>query len=162
MRIRTARVGDVDLLTEIAHQAKQYWGYPDDWMRQWSGALTFDGGALSTMKVFVAEDEGGVLGFYALAGGGATVDLEHLWVRPRAMGRGVGRSLVEHAVATAAAGGADVVAIEADPYAEPFYRRVGAVRVGESPAPMPGAPDRVLPVLHIAVSRRLDRDPGER
>jgi hypothetical protein len=38
--------------------------------------------------------------------------------------------------------------IESDPYAEPFYERLGAVRVGETPAPVAGV-ERCLPVLRF-------------
>ncbi len=37
--------------------------------------------------------------------------------------------------------------VASDPGAETFYTRLGARRVGTDPAPMPGAPDRILPVL---------------
>jgi len=36
-----------------------------------------------------------------------------------------------------------------DPHAEPFYLRLGARRVGEIAAPMPGAPERKLPLLEL-------------
>lgn len=36
-----------------------------------------------------------------------------------------------------------------DPFAEPFYLKLGARRIGAVPAPMPGAPGRVLPVLEF-------------
>lgn len=153
VRIREARIEDARALTEIAYAAKRSWDYPDAWMESWSAALTLDAAAITAMRVRVAEDDGGVLGFYALGGEGRSVQLEHLWVRPDAMGRGVGRTLVEHALATAAGGGAEVLVIESDPNAEAFYLGLGAIRVGAVPAPAPGAPDRSLPVLHLAVGR---------
>lgn len=36
-----------------------------------------------------------------------------------------------------------------DPFAEAFYLRLGARRVGSVPAPMPGAPERLLPELEF-------------
>jgi predicted N-acetyltransferase YhbS len=153
MRIRAARIEDVGALTEIAHEAKRSWGYSWEWITAWANALTIDARVLSTITAFVAEQDDDILGFYGLEGGGRTVALEHLWVRPRAMGRGVGRALLEHAVATAAGGGAEIVVIESDPHAESFYRRFGAERVGAILAPMPGAPDRTLPVLQITIAR---------
>ena len=81
------------------------------------------------------------------------MQLEHLWIRPDQMGKGIGRLLLTHALAEAERSGADVVVIESDPNAAGFYRRMGAVRVGEIQAAMPGAPDRVLPLLEISIGR---------
>lgn len=154
VRIRQARAEDAAVLAELAVAAKRSWGYPDEWMLAWSRSLTIDAEVISTMRVHLAEDaEGEILGFYALAGSGRSVQLEHLWVQPGQMGRGVGRALVEHALAAAALAGAQELVIESDPNAEAFYRRMGAVRVGMIPAPMPGAPSRTLPVLKIATGR---------
>jgi predicted N-acetyltransferase YhbS len=151
MTIRDATTEDARVLTDIARAAKASWGYPEAWMQEWSAILTIDAAAISAMRVRVAEGDDGVLGFYALQGSGPSVRLEHLWVRPGRMGQGTGRALVEHAIAAAARAGAEVIEIESDPNAEPFYRRMGAVRVGEVPAPVPGAPHRTLPLLNLPV-----------
>jgi GNAT superfamily N-acetyltransferase len=56
--------------------------------------------------------------------------LDHLWIVPQAMHRGIGRQLFEHAVEEATRLGYSCIKIEADPNAEGFYKRMGAVRVG--------------------------------
>jgi hypothetical protein len=56
------------------------------------------------------------------------------------------------AIAHAREYGGCVFRIESDPYAESFYRSLGAERVGLVPAPMPGAPDRTLPLLVLDLS----------
>jgi GNAT superfamily N-acetyltransferase len=71
--------------------------------------------------------------------------LEHVWVDPSCHGQGVGRALVEHATNEARG----VIAVVADPNAERFYIKLGAVRVGDVNAPMPGAPSRKLPLLEF-------------
>ena len=73
--------------------------------------------------------------------------LEHFWVAPENMGCGVGRALLAHAVGIAASGGAQALAIDADPNAEPFYLACGALRVGAVAAPTEGAPSRARPQL---------------
>jgi GNAT superfamily N-acetyltransferase len=72
--------------------------------------------------------------------------MEHLWLRPAWAGRGIGRSLFEHAVRTARLRGARNVTIESDPHAEGFYLHMGARRVGEVAADVDGARRR-LPKL---------------
>jgi GNAT superfamily N-acetyltransferase len=136
-------------LTAIAHAAKRHWGYPESWIAAWGEALTITPAFVAARPVFVAEDGGGaVRGFHALAPAGDDWTLEHLWVLPDCIGTGVGRLLFEHAAATARAGGAAALAIEADPHAEGFYRHMGARRVGEVPAAMDDRP-RILPLLRL-------------
>lgn len=50
--------------------------------------------------------DGDVVGFYALSPGTETVELEHVWVSPEEMGRGIGEHLFEHAVGEARSRGA--------------------------------------------------------
>ena len=57
---------------------------------------------------------------------------------------------MRHAIATARASGARTLRIEADPYAEPFYQAMGAMRIGETPSG--SIPGRMLPLLHLTLS----------
>jgi GNAT superfamily N-acetyltransferase len=74
----------------------------------------------------------------------------HLWLAPHTMRVGVGRALIEAALAHAAARTAPPLEVEADPHAAPFYERLGFARVGTVPAPMPGDARRVLVALRFA------------
>ncbi|MEJ7810751.1 MAG: GNAT family N-acetyltransferase [Gemmatimonadaceae bacterium] len=143
------------MLSAIAREAKASWGYPPVWLAQWAPALTLDASYIARHRVYVAEGEGSdggerVLGLCALADHGAAWSLEHVWVRRAAQGRGVGRLLVEHALAEArAGGGVRPVHVESDPHAAAFYAGLGARRIGAVAAPMPGAPARVLPIFEF-------------
>jgi GNAT superfamily N-acetyltransferase len=88
-------------------------------------------------------------GFYSLAFGNRAA-LEHLWMDPRFMGRGLGRRLVEHAMSRTALRGYSNLQVDADPNAESFYVRMGGIRVGLVPAPVAGA-SRLLPRVVIPV-----------
>ncbi|MFY9235224.1 MAG: GNAT family N-acetyltransferase [Fimbriimonadaceae bacterium] len=73
--------------------------------------------------------------------GASTVELSRMMIEPSAIGTGCGRLLWDHAVSTAQALGISVITLDADPNAEPFYRRMGAETVGEhdwEPPMMPG------------------------
>ena len=69
---------------------------------------------------------------------------EHMWVRPKEIGSGVGRSLFAHLLEQLHAMGATRLRIASDPHAEGFYRRMGARRVGRVPSTPAG---RYLPLL---------------
>ncbi len=148
MEIQRAIPGDAEALTRIAFAAKGYWGYPERWMERWQESLTITPDFIRRNEVYVAVVEGEMVGFYALAGRGRRIELEHLWVTPEHIGTGVGRALFDHAVRRAAALGAEVLGIEADPNAEGFYRRMGARRVGEISYPIDNQ-RRILPLLVV-------------
>jgi GNAT superfamily N-acetyltransferase len=141
---------DADVLTQLAFAAKSYWGYPERWIEQWQEALTITPGFITDNEVYVAVFEEEMGGFYALIERGSEVELEHLWVLPEHIGTGIGRALFDHAVRKAAALGATILSIEADPNAEGFYRRMGARRVGENVYEIEGH-RRELPMLILEV-----------
>ena len=145
MRIRRAAAEDADVLSDLAHRAKAHWGYPASWMREWDAQLTIIPGYLELHDVFVAEENGAIVGMCALEDQLVRWHLEHVWVEPALHGRGVGRALVLHALEEARRRHGGVVELFSDPFASGFYERLGARRAGDVAAPMPGARDRTLP-----------------
>jgi GNAT superfamily N-acetyltransferase len=153
VEIFRAEPDDADTLTRIALAAKSYWGYPGRWIEQWQEALTITPKFITDNQVYVAVFEEEMGGFYALVERGREVELEHLWVLPEHIGTGIGRALFDHAVSKAAALGAAILSIEADPNAEGFYRRMGARRVGENVYEIEGH-RRKLPLLIVDIPGR--------
>jgi GNAT superfamily N-acetyltransferase len=143
IEIRRATPNDSQRATELARSAKAHWGYPAEWLALWHEDLHISEADISKHPTFVAMVDGEVVGVCQLQAGDVGALLEHVWVDPKAHGQGVGRALVEHATS----GTHGVIAVVADPNAERFYIRLGAKRVGDVFAPMPGAPDRKLPLL---------------
>src|SRR5262245_39068962 len=130
MQIARANPGDASTLSEIAWEAKAFWGYPSEWMEQWRDQLTITPGFIATHETFVGTIDQEIVAFHALLQAQRSMRLEHLWVRPTRIGQGIGRALFRHAAARAAALGANTLTIEGDPHAAPFYRRMGAVPAG--------------------------------
>jgi GNAT superfamily N-acetyltransferase len=156
VEIRRATPGDAETLTGISLAAKRYWGYPERWISQWKEALTITPDFVRRNEVYAATSDKEIIGFYALTGRGRRIELGHLWVSPGHIGTGVGRTLFDHAVRTAASHGAELLSVEADPNAEGFYRRMGARRVGETSYRI-NDQRRVLPLL--VVDTRHHRTP---
>ena len=146
MQIVRARPNDADTLTAIAHAAKGHWGYPESWIIAWRDILTMRPEFIAENIAFCAVDEERTIGFYVLTMEDDGIHLDHLWVLPEAMGRGIGRALFQHAVAQATSSGFDSIRIEADPNAEGFYKRMGAMRVGTAVSEVEGE-RRELPLM---------------
>jgi len=151
MRIRQASPDEAAKLTEIAHDAKRYWGYPEHWIKHWQADLTISPEFIANNDVYVAEQEGELLGFYALIVRENKAELDHMWVAPKHVGSGVGKELFINAMQRAAGQNVSEVQISSDPHAAGFYQKMGATRVGEVASEIDGQP-RILP--------RLSVDPG--
>jgi len=140
--IGPARPTEAEALSALALRSKAHWGYPPDWLREWASLLTLSPADLEAREVFVARRGLEPVGFYSLEFA-RSASLEHLWVDPRLLRRGVGRLLLEHAAGRTAERGYDRLMIDSDPHAEAFYRRLGAVRVGWIDASVRGTPRRI-------------------
>ena len=150
IEIRKARPRDADTLTAIAHAAKRHWGYPEHWIEQWKADLIITPEFISANEVFVAVVDGEVVGCCALVMTDSLAELEHMWIKPEYMGSGVGRALFNHARAQAATLNVRELELSADPNAEGFYQRMGAVRIGEVVSEIDGQP-RVLPRMKVGL-----------
>jgi GNAT superfamily N-acetyltransferase len=74
----------------------------------------------------VAEDGGGVVGFAVLLPPvEGACELDAIFVEPARMRTGIGRLLIDDAVARACRWGADRIEVVANPDAVEFYERVG-------------------------------------
>ena len=148
MEIRRASSDEAAALTQIAHDAKRHWGYPEHWLAHWQEDLTISPDYIAGNPVYVAEGEAELLGFYALIIREDKAELDHLWVTPAHIGTGVGKELFLHAMQHAAKENIAAVEILSDPNAEGFYRKQGAHRSGEAVSEIDGEP-RTLPRLTV-------------
>ena len=151
--IGPATPGEIDVLTEIAHRAKAHWGYPEGWMRSWNEELTILPGYLDQAVVNVARIGGRPVGFYALVPAKERRqdwELDHLWVSPDNMGRGIGRALLTHAIREVSGRGGHSIFILSDPNAEAFYSGMGAHTIGRAEASM-DEHQRWLPEMELVV-----------
>jgi N-acetylglutamate synthase-like GNAT family acetyltransferase len=148
LKIRHARPDEAEALTALAHAAKQHWNYPDQWIAHWKDDLTITGDFIANHEVFVAMIDKEIAGCCALVLSDSLAELEHMWIDPKQMGKGIGRALFERVQARARELGAAMLELSADPHAEKFYERMGARRVGDVPAHMFGHA-RVLPRMRV-------------
>ncbi|MEP6709146.1 MAG: GNAT family N-acetyltransferase [Verrucomicrobiota bacterium] len=151
MQIIRATPDDATVLTQIAFMAKRHWGYPENWIEHWRNILTITPEFIAAHETYAARERGEIVGFYALLPEASDLRLEHLWILPEAMNRGVGRALFQHALERSSALGFATLQIESDPNAVAFYERMGSRRVGQTITELDGE-RRELPLLVCATA----------
>lgn len=152
VRVRSAGPAEAEALSDLALRSKGHWGYDEQFLEACREELTVAPARCDGQSVFVAERDGGPVGFFELGGEPPDGTLDKLYVEPRAIGSGVGSVLLTAARRAALGAGFAWLMIDADPNAEAFYVRSGARRVGSTPSG--SIAGRCLPQL------RWDMDEG--
>lgn len=146
LRLRPARLDEAGRLSALALRSKAHWGYDAVFLEQCRAELAVRPGYIEDGLCLVAEDADGILGFIACDRIAADrAEISHLFVAPEAIGRGVGRALIDAAVAKLEAQGVLVLQTASDPHAEAFYHRAGFRTVGCQPSE--SIPGRLLPTV---------------
>ncbi len=120
--MRTARAADYERVRELTFESKAHWGYDRDLVRRWADDLIFE----REGERWVAELDGGIVAWAALAPpADGVVVLDHLWVDPAWMRRGVGSRLFRLAADRARELGAKRMEWSSEPNALGFYEKMG-------------------------------------
>jgi GNAT superfamily N-acetyltransferase len=132
VRVRTALVGERRALEELMMRASTAsTRYRDD-LRSHPDAVSVPAEQFEGGLVRVAERDGAVAGFAVLLPPDDGVcELDAIFVEPELMGAGIGRALIDDAVARAEAWGAADIGVVANPDALVFYERMGFTRGDE-------------------------------
>lgn len=142
--IREAHAEELEALTALCLRSKAHWGgYDADFMAACVDELTLRPEHLG--PGLVVWDDGALRGVAQVSVTREEAHLEDMFIDPSAIGQGLGRKLFDWATSFALTRGARSLSIDSDPFAEPFYARMGAVRVGIVPSG--SVPGRVLPRL---------------
>jgi len=150
VEIRRAIPNQAETLTQIAFAAKRHWDYSEHWIQLWSPLLTITPEFIEKHETYVAYVDEQSAGFCAISIEEQKADVEHLWISPELMGKGIGTGLFNHMLSRCKELGIQVLEIESDPNAQGFYERMGAIKIGEVCGEVDGNP-RVLPVLEIKI-----------
>lgn len=130
MKIRQAHLYELPSLSELCLRSKAYWKYDRAFIEACREELTLTKANLDNDYVMVADDDGASAGVIHLVLDGTTAELEKLFIDPKWIGKGVGRTLFRWAVETAREKGATIMNVVADPGAAPFYERMGFKQFG--------------------------------
>ena len=149
-QIRLARSEEADLLTALGVRSKAVWKYSDAEMSTFQQELRISTSQISDGKVFVLTEDGEAIAYYALLDlNSDSVELQHMFVDPRHLKRGLGTRLYLHAIAQARTRGFRRLVIQSDPNAAGFYIKQGLQVVREIPSSIP---NRTIPYFEVDLS----------
>jgi len=144
--IRKASRADAKQLSGIALAAKRHWNYPEPWFKLWGDVLKITPEFIQNNNVWVADHNNQIVGFAAISINKSIADLEHIWIIPEHMRKGVGENLINKVIEYCQFNSIEKLRIESDPNSRIFYEKMGAKLIGyveSKPKP------RTLPVLEI-------------
>ncbi|MEZ9233868.1 GNAT family N-acetyltransferase [Vibrio amylolyticus] len=148
MEVTIPQKSELEELNHLIVAAKKSWGYSQEQIDMWLPSLIATETTLCDRDYRLARnDDGQPVFVYSLAALSSGIyELEDCWVAPEFKGHGYGRKMFEHMVQNLESKQAHKLEIVSDPNAEGFYRRMGAVKVGETLSSSSG---RYLPKLEL-------------
>ena len=145
--IEQAHKADLPAIADLCLRSKAHWGYDAAFLEACRDELSPGADALGPgLVVWRAE---GIDAMAQVTVDGDRAELEALFVAPESIGKGLGRALFRWALDHAAKMGARSMSVTADPFAAPFYERMGARRTGLTPSG--SIAGRMLPRYEIPV-----------
>ncbi len=146
--IEAAGHRDTLALSQIAFSSKKHWGYPDDWMEMWRPDLTITPDIIKRDEAFKLTLDEEIIGFAVISASDQEFEIEHCWIRPEYIGKGLGSRLINHILALPKYKQQKFKVI-ADPNSVPFYEKFGFAKIDEVPSKPEG---RFLPLLEMTNS----------
>lgn len=146
MHIRRAVPIESNVLSELVFRSKAYWGYDELFMEACREDLLISPAFIAKELVFVGEENGVIVGMYGLDLRESPL-LRDFFIEPQCIGKGYGKLLWNHLLQTARIQKITSFTLHSDPFAEPFYLRMGAKRIGEIESSV--FEGRFLPLLEV-------------
>ncbi|MGI1768613.1 GNAT family N-acetyltransferase [Streptococcus uberis] len=127
--IKKANINQAELLSKIAFESKKYWGYSDEFMEKCREDLTVTPNYIENNLVKVIYSNQLVAGFYAFDFN--LMKLDALFVSPPFIGKKFGLLLMNDLIDELKDRQVKTFTLDSEPNALGFYKKMGAVKVGE-------------------------------
>lgn len=144
-------------MTSISFSSKSYWNYPKEYFEIWSKELTINSDYIDKNDVFFFENNGNIIGYYSIVELKEDIEisgikigkgfwLEHMFLEPQSIRKGIGTKLFEHLRERCASRGVYELGILADPNSRGFYEKMGCEYKLEYPSTIE---NRTTPYLQM-------------
>ena len=151
MMFRKASALEAEYLTKLTLESKNYWNYPQEWIKMWTDELTITAEYIEKNTVIVAEEDSNIVGYFSIVeesishvvelSGNTIVGgffLDNIFIHPLHIQKGIGHRLIETAFQWCMENGVEKLYTVSDPNARGFYEKMGGVCLGELPSSIEG------------------------
>lgn len=153
-KIRSARIKEDEILTNLAAESEAYWGYDEEFMEIYRVVYNVTPEIISGSLTYVLEEEGEIIGFYVVVQKAYLGEVEYFYVKPKYMGKGYGTVMWEHMIDLCESLGILEVELVTSPQAKDFYTKMGASVVSEV---LSQINSRKIPKLRYKILRKLKK-----
>ncbi|MNX30400.1 putative acetyltransferase [compost metagenome] len=149
MTIEKAINADHQILTQITKRSKAFWGYSEEQIEIWSKFLIVTPSYIDANPVYKLSIEDQIVGYYSFFNQDEkTIKLDNLFVLPEYIGKGLGRLLMKHFLLNIDKTHIKTITLNSEPNAEPFYSKLGFIKVGEIETSIK---DRYMPIMELTI-----------
>ena len=160
--IRLATIEEAAALTRLSIASKRHWRYPEHYYDIFKKELAITPDYIEKNTVFVFEQKKTLIGFYSvvileqdLETALITIEkgswLDHMFIAPQFIGRGIGRQLFAHLKSWCGSSGVKTIRLLADPNAQGFYEKMGCRYIEEYPSTIA---KRTTPLLELTIAEQ--------
>lgn len=153
-KIRSARIKEDEILTNLAAESEAYWGYDEEFMEIYRVVYNVTPEIISGSLTYVLEEEGEIIGFYVVVQEAYLGEVEYFYIKPSYMGKGYGKIMWEHMIDLCESLGILEVELVTSPQAKEFYIKMGASVVSEV---LSQINSRKIPKLRYKILRKLKK-----
>lgn len=138
-------------LSQLCKKSKAYWGYSDEQLKSWDEDLTISEKYIQENQVYKIIDNSIIIGFYTFySENETTIRLDHLFVHPNYIGKGIGFKLMNHLIENCKSIHKLKIIVDADPNASAFYSKLGFITIGQKPTFIK---NRFLPIMELQLQK---------
>ena len=148
-KIEKAINTDAKNLTELTIRSKSHWNYGKNQVESWREELTITEEYVDENQIYKLVTDNLLIGFYAYQKENTTdIKLNYLFVEPRYIGKGYGKTLMSHFLKQIENSGCQRVVLDADPNVEKFYSKLGFRVIGKLKSAIK---NRYLPIMEFKI-----------
>ncbi|KTC68222.1 putative acetyltransferase [Legionella birminghamensis] len=132
-----AKTENLMLVNELMRNSKKYWDYDEEFMKKYMDIFQITNHYLRTSDTWLLYENKNLIGFFGLSmNSDNLLELGYFFIAPNYIGKGFGRILWEHVIATVKNLNKSEFILWSDPGAEGFYKKMGCIKIGSKKSPI--------------------------